>query len=384
MSRAKKVTAYILLVFIFQEVFFRLAFPLPELTNFDRSSFVLKVNQTGGFVRNKGFEWWSLPDTSASFGIEYNMYGFRGAEWQVKKKKGQQRIMFVGDSFTEGIMAAENQTFPSYFKKASSSTPVEVMNAGMLGVGLPEYLQFIADAVPIFRPNVVFLVLYANDFVSTEIEIPAYNLAEEYRDFTQPRLLELLNAYKEGNPVPFRKPLVSNRILPDVEDPKFPFTGKLDEMYLHADSTLVKHMLKADFNPYKLNQMFRLERSLSTPANFLVPLDFFRYYSEKYEFEPIVVYIPSRNQVTDYYLQYDYRSSLKFNHEISFTDPIYNRNQLLLAETCKRIGLEYHDLTNTITEQEQAGNHLYWNYDDHMRARGYKLIGEELHRRFSE
>jgi lysophospholipase L1-like esterase len=383
MSSPKKIIVYLLLVFLFQEVVFRIGFPIPELSNFDRSSFVLKIGQAGSFVRNKSFNWWSLPDTVDPCRLDYNMYGFRGNEWVIKKRIGKKRILFVGDSFVEGIMAPQDQTIPNWFKAANLGPEIEVMNAGMLGTGMTQYLQFIADAVPIFKPDVVFLVVYANDFTSSDIEIPALNLKESYFDSSQPRALELLNQHRKSNPIPFRFSFQSNNLLPSANEPKFPFKDKLDEMYIHADSFLVENMLSAKFNPFKLNEMFRVERALREPANFLVPIDFFRYYSEKYGFEPIVVYIPSRNQVTHYYLQFDYRSSLKFNRNISFTEPQYNGNQQQLGEICKTLGVKYYDLTSRIEEEESVGNHLYWNYDDHMRAKGYGIVGESIYREWS-
>lgn len=384
MKKLKFFIGYLLLVFIIQEVVFRVSFPIPELSNFDRALFVLKADQKGQFVRNKSFAWWSLPDTSAPNHIDYNMYGFRGDEWKLKRSRNKKRIMFVGDSFVEGIMAPSAQTIPEAFRSSAKNQEIEVMNAGMLGVGMQEYLQFIADAVPIFRPNVVFLVVYANDFTSNDIQIPAFNLAEKHFDRSKPRAVELLTQYREGNPVPFRKSLSRKKLLPNKEDPSFPFKGKVDKMYLHADSALVEKMCKAEFNPYKLNEMFRSEKELREVADFTIPIDFFRYYSEKYKFEPIVVYIPARNQVTDYYLQFDHRSSLKFNRALTFTSPMYNRNQQLLQESCKSLGVTFMDLTDVVKNEESVGNHLFWNFDDHMRGKGYQIIGEELYERWSE
>jgi lysophospholipase L1-like esterase len=290
--------------------------------------------------------------------------------------------MFVGDSFIEGIMAEGHQTIPKVFERQFSE-PVETMNAGMLGVDVEKYLQFIADAVPVFKPDVVFLVIYANDFTSGEIAIPNFNLKEEYFTSGKPRLLELIDQYKAGNPVPFVKSFSTKKLLPNITDIAFPYKGRIDEMFLHADSSLVNYMLKAEYNLFKLNEMFRAEKKLREPSNLLVPLDFFRYYAEKYEFEPVVVFLPSRNQVTDHYLQFDYQSSLKFNRNISFTDSIYNVNQARLGEVCSRLGLKYYDFTEELKKQESAANHLYWNYDDHMRAKGYGIVGESIYREWS-
>ncbi len=385
MGRILKIAVYLIVVFVIQELVFRVAFPLPELSNFDRRAFVLETDVAGsGMVRNRSYYWQSLPDTNHRFYVRYNGYGFRDSEWKVKKATGKRRCMFVGDSFVEGIMAEQDQTIPEYFKKASSEKNLEIMNAGMLGTGMKQYLQFVADAVPIFRPDVVFLVVYANDFTSERVAIPEFNLEEEYYSGLTPRLIELLTQLKRDEPIPFVMSSADNKMLPDTESPNFPWENRIEEMYLHADSNLVEYMLKAELNPYRLNQSIRDERMFREPCNFLVPMDFFRYYSEKFDFEPVVVFIPSRNQITDKYGEYDFRLGKKLKPILSLTAEEYQKNQKHLKQVCNRLGLKFIDLTSEIKRHELNGNHLYWNYDDHMRAKGYKIVGETLFNLWSD
>lgn len=376
MSTQSKFLISIALFLMLQEVALRIMFPLPELSNFDRALFVPKKNEfQGGFVRNKSFLWWSLPDTIAAFQLNYNRYGFRDEEWQIAKPKGKKRVMFVGDSFVEGIMSQDEQTIPDYFRKAWPITGIQTMNAGMLGTGISEYLQLIADAVPIFSPDMVVMVIYANDFTSDEIKIPSHNLKEEYYAVTKPRLLELLNQYSQGNPVPSLISTQSRTVLPDSSQSTYPFKTRINEMYEHADSALVNNMLTAHFNPYKLNEIMRMERGLREACNLLVPLDFFRYYAEKYDFEPVVVYVPCRHQVSNEYLKYEYQVSKKFDLNIRLTDTIYQTNVLSLKRNCETLGLHFINTSDTLKPYEDNGNNAYWNYDDHMKAAGYEVVG---------
>lgn len=375
MRVSTKLLVSIALFLLLQEVVLRIMFPLPELSNFDRALFVPKKNEfQGGFVRNKSFLWWSLPDTSVAFELNYNKYGFRDVDWQTSKPEVKKRVLFVGDSFVEGIMSQDCQTIPSYFQQASSGS-TEVMNAGMLGTSIGDYLQLIADAVPIFNPDMVVMVIYANDFTSDEIKIPSHNLKEEFYSTTTPRLFELLNQHSKGNPVPSLISTQLRAVLPDSAQPTYPFKGRIDEMYEHADSALVSNMLSAHFNPYKLNEVMRMERSLSEPCNTLVPLDFFKYYAEKYDFEPVVVYIPCRHQVSDRYLAYEYQVSKKFDQNIRFTDSTYQTNVINLQQNCEMLGLKFIDTSDTLKTFEENGNRAYWNYDDHMKAAGYRVVG---------
>ena len=40
--------------------------------------------------------------------------------------------------------------------------------------------------------------------------------------------------------------------------------------------------------------------------------------------------------------------------------------------------MRFIDLTPTVKRAEDSSNHLYWSYDDHMRGKGYLLLGNAL------
>ncbi len=58
--------------------------------------------------------------------------------------------------------------------------------------------------------------------------------------------------------------------------------------------------------------------------------------------------------------------------------PEYQIHQQYLKENCERLNIQFIDLTNSIKEKESNGERLYWDYDQHMRAKGYQLVGETI------
>lgn len=178
-----------------------MAFPLPEIRNFNRINYqILDTIGEGGpsYLRNISMIWGSSLDTATRFSHEFNTYGFRDKEWKEKKKNGKKRIFFVGDSFVEGMMSTPEQRITESFAEAAlaNDEAYDIFNCGMMGIGLNEYIKFIADAVPVFKPDELFLVLYANDIPFQREYQPSTILEPEYYNRFRPRLLEILEAKK--------------------------------------------------------------------------------------------------------------------------------------------------------------------------------------------
>ena len=75
------------------------------------------------------------------------------------------RILFVGDSFVEGFLAPPSGTVPAVFEARAREQglgPIETMNLGVGAIGMKGYVQLISDAVPLFTPDIVWIVRYAN------------------------------------------------------------------------------------------------------------------------------------------------------------------------------------------------------------------------------
>jgi hypothetical protein len=99
--------------------------------------------------------------------IRTNSLGLRGPELGTGELP---RIMFLGDSITFGEYVSEENTFVSkvgqYF--AASDSPVEVVNAGISAVGLPNELSLLTELGPLINPDVVVYGFYLNDIQASK------------------------------------------------------------------------------------------------------------------------------------------------------------------------------------------------------------------------
>ncbi|MBI1286277.1 MAG: hypothetical protein GC178_01750 [Flavobacteriales bacterium] len=376
-----KLSLYFIVLLILQEILFRVCFPIPELSNFDRGFYTEKDEKLAkGYVRNRSYYWESSVDTSHKFVHHYNRYGFRDKEWKVEKGADKPRVLFIGDSYVESVMS--DSTMTEYFHNMANSDAVEVMNAGMLGIGFTRYLRLLTDMVPIFRPDVVVMVVYANDFMDDKITVPTNYATPIYYEWWKPRVVELLEQWKRGTPVPFRWGVEAKPLFAKAGENGFVWNGALDKMEVHAEPFLADAMKAGTFNHHRLNEIKREALYLKKQHDLRLPMDYFRFYAAKFQFEPLVVYIPSRNQITDHYLQYEFQLCKTCDSRLSLTDSIYNQNQVQLEKVCADYNLPFVNLSNVIRAEENRGNHLYWNYDGHLNEKGTELVAEEIYQFF--
>ncbi len=103
-----------------------------------------------------------------------------------------------------------------------------------------------------------------------------------------------------------------------------------------------------------------------------------QYFAERHNANLLVAYLPLRNQVTNYYNQYERDLCLTCPEDMDLTTDRYQIHIKQLTRICKSLEIPFYDLSNLIRIEEENGNHLYWNYDIHMRGKGYLTIGENL------
>lgn len=371
---------------IFQEIIFRLCFPLPEIANFDRANYIANASglNKSAFYRNSQWYWESELDTNYKFIHELNRYGFRDQEWKVKKEHGKARLLMLGDSFLEGIMAKQSQTISEGFKTSDRHSRFETMNMGIMGVGIDSYLKAVVDAVPIFKPDIVCILLYSNDISDKALSIPRNHLIPEYYNVLKPRLLEIIQLYKKGASIPFRFSSQERPFLPSAEDKNFPWYGKRELIAEHTTKMVEQSMVDGRTNPFKLNQILREQEGLANVVDLSEMFSFLNQIQSKYNTKFMVCYIPARHQVTNYYYQFDKVFCAKLCPEsLDMTIPFYNQHQKYLHGICADYQIDFLDFTDAIREKENKSEHLYWNYDDHMKGHGYQMIGKMIYEKLS-
>ena len=380
-----KIVLYLLAVFLFQELVFRYVYPIPEIENFDRVNFThLSFEGDGSkHSRDRIWEWRSDLDTSHVFKHQMNRYGFRDTEWTISSSKGKKRALFIGDSFVEGVMATQEETIPLAFQNASKGT-FEAFNGGLLGCGLSAYLQLAADAIPVFKPDVAILCIYANDLGNAPPQVPEFYLEPKMFDSKTPRLLEVLSQIQTYGPLNHRWANVSAPYLPAIPNKRNPWTTLEDSLKQHVKPTIAESMKQALLNPFLTNAIVKEEHALKVNPNLGETLPFFKYICETNGTQPVIVYIPSRNQVSDYYLPFERQYALSFPDTLSLKDSKYQRHQEVIKSQAKALDLQFIDLTPTIQDEESHNVHLYWHYDQHMKAKGYELIGTTIWNRLNQ
>ena len=335
-----RVSLYILCLFLFQETLIRVCFPLPELQNLDRVhyKYLRKGSHSLPHLRNRDHYWQSALDTNIVFTHEMNSYGFRGKEWLIEKKENTKRYIFFGDSFTEGIMANQNETIPEGFLKAATLPNIEVFNAGMLGLNLDAYLQLSTDLIPIYKPDAIFICIYANDLGKEEPLIPELVLEPDYYNTLKPRAIELLQQAKKRGPIPFRWSAKKYSYTFNAQNEHSPWHKNEKELTPHVDPEVIPYMKNGTFIPFKTNAFLREERQYKQPAKLGDAIPYIKYLTDKYKVEPIIVYIPARNQVTKHYYPFEKKFCvLKCSDTMDLTQPEYNKHRITLAKECHKI-----------------------------------------------
>jgi lysophospholipase L1-like esterase len=152
-----------------------LAPPLPEQYS---------VNVADPFV-----PWRKIPNSVAegrteefAFSYRHNGAGFRDLERSTEKPAGVYRILALGDSFTYGVGAAFEETFPRRLEHQLNTVlgggpPVEVVNAGIPGYW-PEAERLMLEHHGLaYSPDLVLVAFLPNDVVDTHRGGPQIDVA---------------------------------------------------------------------------------------------------------------------------------------------------------------------------------------------------------------
>jgi hypothetical protein len=99
----------------------------------------------------------------------------------------------------------------------------------------------------------------------------------------------------------------------------------------------------------------------------------------------VVVYLPSRNQVTNRYYPFERKfCRIDCPDSLDLTTPEYQMHQRVIAGQCQQFGVPFIDLSSVIRGEEAKGNGLFWNYDEHMNGKGYLLLGKAIADRWAK
>lgn len=114
--------------------------------------------------------WPSLPaglESGDSWDISLNSEGFRDHEAPARRQSSAFRIVCLGDSWTFGMNAEQDQTYPRRLSAALQQefpgSQFEVLNRGVLGYSSYQGVQLMRDKIMTLHPDVVVIAFAMND-----------------------------------------------------------------------------------------------------------------------------------------------------------------------------------------------------------------------------
>lgn len=385
-GRARHVVLLVVILLLAQEAALRALFPLPELVGLDRIDYsIVQVSpgmSAAGGLANRSFTWSSAPDDARSRHL-LNGYGFRDDDWPLRAPGGVDRVLFVGDSMVEGMLADAEQAIPQRFQALAGERGlrVESLNGGIATAGLPEYLRFIRDAVPWLRPTRVVLVIYANDLPAASIDpdpLAAPSSLERASAWT-PRLLEVVMRIGSERPLPVRwrgDPFPFFSAVPHPANPwSNPEFDRSRGPFVEDD--IETAMKQGSFNPFVVDEHSIHARRLSVAVDLTSPLGSLSRFLAGYDADLMVVYLPTRSQVSDAYLEYQVRFA-RAKFVTSLMGETYQQHARGLGADCAALDISFLDLTSTLRQAEMQGRRLYWDHDEHMRPDGYERVARTI------
>lgn len=92
----------------------------------------------------------------------------RGSRFALPKPESERRVLFIGDSATEGAFVAESESFPAVFerlvRRSADGAQLRVVNAGVWGMTTIDEYHLLKDKLLPLEPDVVVIGLFlAND-----------------------------------------------------------------------------------------------------------------------------------------------------------------------------------------------------------------------------
>lgn len=371
-----------------QELAFRALFPLPECAGFNRMTYT-PVEFYGDDSRaaskrglsNAILHMESEPD-GFSLNHTLNLYGFRGPNFSLDPPADRPRIVFIGDSFTEGAGAGDQDTIPEQFSRIlESRQSVEAVNLGISGTGFAYYCHLARDSVPLLKPQAVFVVACFNDIPTDPLSefkllsLPATNFPR-HRPWA-PRALAALSRWWAGEVVPGRWLSGPYHIHAAVPSPGNPLSGV--EPPGNVDAQILNAMRLGKTNPWNLVMAAEHERALRFDySNGGGAWDYLGYLAklcDKERSKLILVYIPHQVTANPIYMQAQVRMGADYGKLRRLDGPEHRAQQRHFRQVTQDLGIPFLDTTDEFIEAEKTGR-MYWPVDGHCTAAGYRLVAD--------
>ena len=265
-----------------------------------------------------------LPNESSeySYPSRSNSLGFIGQEYPIAKKDSIGiRIISIGDSFTEGIGAPQDSSYPALLQQMLNSDypkPIEVINFGLSGSDPFYYYLLCRDIVLKYKPDILLVTFNTSDIVDV-------NVRGGFERFKADGTVQY-------NKAPWFEPLYEHSVI---------------------FRSFLLNVLHCDFPPgtYK--------RTEAAPIQKLqIALDSIADLCAQYKMKLNIIFNPVANEVSQH--------QLNLQPLLQYAD----------SRNIETINLLPYFI-------QQGGNNVYqyfWKYDMHNNSKGYQLFAQGVYR----
>ena len=343
--------------------------------NYNTGSF-LTPHPVYGRFHVPGFDGW-VKTREFTSRITINALGLRGPERGFEKPAGTQRIMLLGDSFTEAAQVAERESTVSRLESALNARGTgryEVLNAGVGGWGTGQQLVYLREEGYRHQPDLVVVMLYlGNDIFDNSYALQGSprNPHEPYWTFRNDGTFEpmefRLRRAADVNPVV--QVLRERTLLYNVFE-----TGVLVKLEDDEDG----EDLRA--NRFNLNKFIVHQRKSSDKQDdawriTLTLLQRVRQLGEERGFQTAVVLAPAAFQVYD-----DEWNDTIAQNKLKPDDWAPDLPNAVIAANAGMVGAPMLDLLGALHDAAPTSERLYFPYDKHWTAAGHEVAAREIER----
>ena len=136
------------------ELFIRLAFPAPRIIRIS-----ITTPSGGTYELSPDPLLFYVPRPGAG---GFNEDGYRGRLYPRGRRPNSVRLVFVGDSVTEGVFVPTGERFTDIID-TRLGPDVEVINLGVPGYNLPQATEYLRTKALAYRPDIVFVGVSLDD-----------------------------------------------------------------------------------------------------------------------------------------------------------------------------------------------------------------------------
>jgi lysophospholipase L1-like esterase len=275
--------------------------------------------------------------------ISFSAQRFRGSStYPQTPAQGTVRIATLGDSFTFGYGANDNESYPANLERRLQNDHAEVINAANAGTGTGEQALWYDAWVKNFHPRIVILTVTSND-VDDDAARHLFALDQSGAAVPQPQQASAVN-----------KP---RRFINAI--PGYNYVAEHSQLW-----GLIRNALSAALAPKGVNMSNRDAFTKEGLPLMSAEVRWLNQHARADNARLVVVFVPSRESI--------YVSTAPWADDIRWKSQAMTET---LSSSCARDQIPFLDLSSQL--KERSAETLYYDgLDTHPTPKGYDAIAE--------